>query len=46
MGEQVEKYYLLTSNPATSKVTIPFHSVIAVGLRRVVKNGEIQKILD
>ena len=46
MGEQVEKYYLLNIKSSNLKVTIPFHSVIAVGLRRVVKNGEIQKILD
>jgi CarD family transcriptional regulator len=25
---------------------VPFHNVTAVGLRRVVRNGEIQKILD
>ncbi len=46
MGEQVEKYYLLNIKSSNLKVTIPFHSVGAVGLRRVVKNGEIQKILD
>jgi CarD family transcriptional regulator len=46
MGEQVEKYYLLNIKSSNLKVTIPFHSVMAVGLRRVVKNGEIQKILD
>jgi CarD family transcriptional regulator len=46
MGEQVEKYYLLNIKSSNLKVTIPFHSVLAVGLRRVVKNGEIQKILD
>ena len=28
------------------KVTVPFHSVEAVGLRPVVKNGEIKKILE
>jgi CarD family transcriptional regulator len=25
---------------------VPFHNVMTVGLRRVVKNGEIQKIVD
>jgi CarD family transcriptional regulator len=42
----IEKYYLLNIKSSNLKVTIPFHSVVAVGLRRVVKNGEIQKILD
>ena len=46
MGEQVEKYYILNIKSSNLKVTIPFHSVSSVGLRRVVKNGEIQKILD
>jgi CarD family transcriptional regulator len=46
LGQQVEKYYLLNIKSSNLKVTIPFHSVSAVGLRRVVRNGEIQKILD
>ena len=46
LGAQVEKYYLLNIKSSNLKVTVPFHSVGAVGLRRVVKNGEIQKILD
>jgi CarD family transcriptional regulator len=46
LGEQVEKYYLLNIKSSNLKVTVPFHSVGAVGLRRVVRNGEIQKILD
>ena len=46
LGQQVEKYYLLNIKSSNLKVTIPFHSVGAVGLRRVVRNGEIQKILD
>jgi CarD family transcriptional regulator len=46
IGQQVEKYYLLNIKSSNLKVTIPFHSVGVVGLRRVVKNGEIQKILD
>ena len=25
---------------------VPFHSVGTVGMRRVVKNGEIQKVVD
>jgi CarD family transcriptional regulator len=46
LGERVERYYLLNIKSSNLKVTVPFHSVEAVGLRRVVRNGEIQKILD
>jgi len=46
IGATAEKYYLLNIKSSNLKVTVPFHSVIAVGLRRVVKNGEVQKILD
>lgn len=45
-GATVEKFYLLKIHSSSLKVTVPFHSVATVGLRRVVKNGEIQKILD
>ena len=46
LGQQVEKYYLLNIKSSNLKVTVPFHSVGTVGLRRVVRNGEIQKILE
>jgi len=46
IGQTVEKYYLLSIHSSSLKVSVPFHSVAAVGLRRVVKNGEIQKIID
>ncbi|MDP9159894.1 MAG: CarD family transcriptional regulator [Acidobacteriota bacterium] len=45
-GTTVEKFYLLKINSSSLKVMIPFHNVGMVGLRRVVKNGEIQKIVD
>jgi CarD family transcriptional regulator len=45
-GQTIEKFYLLKIHSSSLKVTVPFHSVANVGLRRVVKNGEIQKILD
>lgn len=45
-GEIVEKYYLLKIKASSLKVMVPFHSVGSVGMRRVVKNGEIQKVLD
>jgi CarD family transcriptional regulator len=46
LGSTSEQYYLLNIKSSNLKVTIPFHSVTAVGLRPVVKNGEIKKILD
>jgi CarD family transcriptional regulator len=46
MGETVEQFYLLKIQSSSLKVMVPFHNVGAVGLRRVVKNGEIQKIVD
>jgi CarD family transcriptional regulator len=46
IGESVEKFYLLKIKSSSLKVMVPFHNVISVGLRRVVRNGEIQKILD
>jgi len=46
IGATVEKFYLLKIKSSSLKVMVPFHNVNSVGLRRVVKNGEIQKILD
>jgi len=46
MGATVEKFYLLKIKSSSLKVMVPFHNVGTVGLRRVVKNGEIQKIVD
>jgi len=43
IGETVEKFYLLKIKASSLKVMVPFHNVNTVGLRRVVKNGEIQK---
>ena len=45
-GESVERFYLLKIKSNSLKVMVPFHNVGAVGLRRVVKNGEVQKIVD
>ena len=46
IGTNIEQFYLLKIQSSSLKVMIPFHNVGMVGLRRVVKNGEIQKILD
>jgi CarD family transcriptional regulator len=45
-GATVEKFYLLKIKSSSLKVMVPFHNVGTVGLRRVVKNGQIQKIVD
>ena len=45
-GATVEKFYLLKIKSSSLKVMVPFHNVNSVGLRRVVRNGEIRKILD
>src|SRR5512140_1847076 len=45
-GTNIERYYLLPIKSSSLKVMVPFHNVDSVGLRRVVRNGEVQKILD
>ena len=45
-GQTVEHFYMLNIKSSSLKVMIPFHNVGAVGLRRVVKNGEILKIVS
>ena len=46
LGSTVERYYLLRIKSSSLKVMVPFASINSVGLRRVVRNGEVQKILD
>jgi CarD family transcriptional regulator len=46
IGPTVLKFYLLTIKSSSLKVEVPFNNVGNVGLRRVVKNGEVTKILD
>jgi len=46
IGETVQKYYLLNIKASSLKVMVPFQNVASVGLRRVVKNGDVQKILE
>ena len=41
----VQKFYLLKIKASSLKVEVPFHNVGNVGLRPVVKNGEVNKIL-
>ena len=46
MGATVEKFYLLNIKSSSLKVMVPCNNVGSVGIRRVVRNGEVQKILD
>ncbi len=46
IGANIEKFYLLKIKSSNLKVMVPFHNIESVGLRRVVRNGEIHKILD
>jgi CarD family transcriptional regulator len=45
-GVAVERFYLLKIKASSLKVMIPCQNVTSVGLRKVVRNGEIQRILD
>lgn len=46
IGPTVERFYLLHIKASSLKVMVPCQNAVSVGLRRVVKNGEIQKVLD
>jgi CarD family transcriptional regulator len=46
VGQTIEKFYLLHIKASSLKVMVPCQNAGNVGLRRVVKNGEIQKVLD
>ncbi len=46
VGQTVEQFYLLNIKASNLKVMIPFNNVSNIGLRRVVKDGEVQKIVD
>src|SRR3954465_6629913 len=46
IGNMVQKYYELHIKASNLKVTIPFSNVEAVGLRKVIKNGDIEQILE
>ncbi len=45
LGPVVEKFYLLKIKASNLKVAVPFHNVGSVGLRRVIRNGDVQKIV-
>lgn len=46
MGATVEKFYLLNIKASSLKVMVPCNNAGSVGIRRVVRNGEVQKIID
>lgn len=46
IGLNVQKFYLLRIKASSLRVEVPFHNVEIVGLRPVVKNGEVAKILN
>jgi len=46
IGTSVEKFYLLNIKASSLKVMVPCNNAGSVGIRRVVRNGEVQKILD
>jgi CarD family transcriptional regulator len=46
IGPNVQKFYLLKIKASSLRVEVPFHNVGIVGLRPVVKNGEVAKILS
>lgn len=45
-GVRMEKFYMVKFTGTSLKVSVPFSNVNTVGLRKVVKNGEIQKVLN
>ena len=46
IGLNVQKFYLLKIKASSLRVEVPFNNVGTVGLRPVVKNGEVTKILN
>ncbi len=45
-GAAIERFYLLKIKASSLKVMVPFHNVSQVGLRRVIRNGDVQKVID
>ena len=46
IGATVEKFYHLKIAASSLKVKVPFANVGVIGMRRVVRNGEVEKIVD
>lgn len=45
-GAAVERFYMVKVKASSLKVMVPFNNVTQVGLRRVIRNGEVQKVID
>jgi CarD family transcriptional regulator len=45
-GSSTEKFYLLKIAASSLKVMVPFQNASSVGMRPVIRNGEVQKIVD
>ena len=46
IGSTVEKFFTVKIQSSSLRVSIPLGNLHNVGLRRVIKNGEVQKIVD
>jgi CarD family transcriptional regulator len=46
IGLSVQKFYLLKIKASSLRVEVPFNNVGTVGLRPVIKNGEVTKIIN
>ena len=46
IGATVEKFFTLKIQSSSLRVSTPLGNLHNVGLRRVIKNGEVQKIVD
>jgi CarD family transcriptional regulator len=46
MGATVAKFYMLKIAASSLKVMVPFANMVNIGVRPVVRNGEVQKIVD
>ena len=46
IGASIERFYLLKIKASSLKVMVPFNNVASVGLRRVIRNGDVQKVID
>lgn len=45
-GSQLERFYLLRLTTSSLTVMVPFSHVGNVGLRKVTRNGEVEKVLE
>ncbi len=45
-GVAVERFYMVKVKASSLKVMVPFNNVSQVGLRRVIRNGDVQKVID